>query len=213
LGYGELVGDQTLHVRADLQVQLIDPSQHRVIGKPVHRVDIPSKLTGGGAFVHDLRLPHMLHGRVVLPPSYGARLRHLDSSAVKRAPGVVKVVQDGAFLGVIAEQEHQAVLAMTALQAAAEWDEEPSLPDPQKLSQTLAGLPAQTINVRDDQIVVPASAIVIEASYSRPYQMHAAIGPSCAVALLDDGALTVWTHSQGVYPLRGALAELTGLNK
>ncbi|HEV8679325.1 MAG TPA: molybdopterin cofactor-binding domain-containing protein, partial [Stellaceae bacterium] len=98
IGYGELVGGELLHVHAAPQSQLVEPSRYRVIGKPVPRVDIPAKLAGGVAFVQDLRLPKMVHGRVLRPPSYAARLRQLDSAAVERLPGVLKLVRDGNYL-------------------------------------------------------------------------------------------------------------------
>ncbi len=210
-GYGELVGDQMLHVRAAPQAVLIEPARRRLIGKEVPRIDLPAKFTGGAAFIQDLRLPNMVHARVVLPQSYGAVLHQLDTAAVERLPGVVKIVRDGSWLGVIAEREYQAVVAMRALAAAAQWDGGKKLPDPAALFASLASLPAQTVPVRDGPAEMPSGLPVVEASYRRAYQMHGSIGPSCAVGLFDDGALTVWTHSQGVYPLRAALAELTGL--
>jgi nicotinate dehydrogenase subunit B len=211
LSYGELVGSQLLHVRAEPQSSLVDPAIRRWVGKPVPRVDIPAKLTGGAAFVQDLRLPKMVHGRVVRPPSYGASLRRVDGAAVERMPGVVKILRDGSYLAVIAEREYQAIAAKRALAAAAEWDEKPGLPDPGSLFDKLAAQPAQTVPVREGTGDMPPGVHVVEANYRRAYQMHGSIGPSCAVGLFEDGALTVWTHSQGVYPLRAALAELTGL--
>lgn len=211
LGYGELVGDRLLHAAAQPQSPLVAPGDHRLIGKDVRRVDIPAKVTGGAAYVHDLRLPKMVHGRIVLPPSYGARLTALDSSAVEHMPGVLKVVRDGSYLAVIAEREYQAIAAMRALAAAAQWDEKPALPEPGQFFAAFAALPAQNVPVHDEPAPMPPGARVVEAAYRRAYQMHGSIGPSCAVGLFADGALTVWTHSQGVYPLRTALAELTGL--
>ena len=211
LGYGELVTSELLHAPAAPQSPLIDPSRYRLIGKPVPRVDIPAKVTGGVAFVQDLRLPKMVHGRVVRPPSYGAILRQLDTSTIEHLPGVLKLVRDGSYLAVIAEGEYQAVVAMRALAAAAQWDEKPTLPDPADLFAAFAALPAQTIPVREGAAVMPAGTRIVEASYRRAYQMHGSIGPSCAVGLFENDQLTVWTHSQGVYPLRAAIAELTGL--
>ncbi|MGE5270022.1 MAG: molybdopterin cofactor-binding domain-containing protein, partial [Thiohalocapsa sp.] len=211
LGYGELVGDALLHVRAAPQSPLTDPARHRLIGKPVPRVDIPAKVTGGIAYVQDLRLPNMVHGRVVLPPAYGATLKRLDTGAAERLPGLLKIVHDGDYLGVIAEREQQAIAAMRALAAGAVWDTKPALPDPANLFENFAALPAQTVAVRDVPEPLPSGVRILEAAYRRAYQMHAAIGPSCAVGRFEDGALTVWTHSQGVFPLRAALARLTGL--
>src|SRR4029078_9384497 len=123
LGFGELVGDSLTRVRADGQSKLKDPVTYSVVGKAMPRVDIPARVTGGAAYVQDLRLPGMVHARVVRPPSYVARLRSVETSAVERMPGVLKVVRDGSFLAVIAEREYQAVKAMDALAMASHWDE------------------------------------------------------------------------------------------
>jgi nicotinate dehydrogenase subunit B len=211
LGYGELVGNDLLHVKAVPQPKFIPAKRRRLIGRDVPRVDLPAKVAGGAAFVQDLRLPHMVHGRVVLPPAYSARLRSVDIAAASRLPGVLKVVQDGSWLALVAKTEPQAIGAMAALAASATWDETPDLPDPARLFATLAALPPETVPVHDGPVDMPSGANVLEAAYRRAYQMHGAIGPSCAIGLFDGDALTVWTHSQGVYPLRGALAQLTGL--
>ena len=134
---GELVGDDVLHVRAQPSSKLTDPSSYTLIGKPVARVDIPAKVTGGIAYVHDLRLTDMVHARVVRPPGYGAHLLDVDVSKVEGLPGVLKVVRDGSFLGVIAEREYQAVTAMRALAQAARWSDTSALPDPASGAPTM----------------------------------------------------------------------------
>jgi CO/xanthine dehydrogenase Mo-binding subunit len=212
LGYGELVADHMLHVRANPHSDVLDPKRYRLVGKPVPRVDIPGKVTGGQAYVQDLRLPDMVHGRVVWPPSYGAKLRNIDTSVAEKLPGVLKVVRDGSCLAVIAEREYQAVVALQALQAVASWDETPSLPEQDKIFAGLERQPAQQVPVRNDPAAAfPPTARIVEARYRRAYQLHGSIGPSCAVGLFVNGALTVWTHSQGVYPLRNSLAQLVNL--
>ena len=211
LGFGELVGDNLTRVRADGQSKLKDPATYSVIGKPMARVDIPAKVTGGAAYVQDLRLPGMVHARVVRPPSYGARLRELQTAGVEKMPGVLKVVRDGSFVAVVAAHEFEAIQAMRALAAAARWDEPATLPDQADLYSYLQQLPADIIIDLDRQAGASPGARSIEASYRRPYQMHGAIGPSCAVGLFKDGTLTVWTHSQGVYPLRKSIAEMLRL--
>jgi len=211
LGFGELVVDGLTKVRADGQSKLKDPAAYSVIGKSMSRVDIPAKVTGGAAYVQDLRLPGMVHARVVRPPSYGARLRELQTAAVERMPGVLKVVRDGSFVAVVAAHEYEAIQAMRALAAAARWEERATLPDQAEFYAYLQKLPADVIVDLDRQAGVSPGARSFEASYRRPYQMHGAIGPSCAVALFKDGALTVWTHSQGVYPLRKSIAEMLRL--
>ena len=127
-GYGDLVAADMLHVQAQPKSKLKDPATFKVMGQPVPRVDIPAKVTGGAAYVQDMRLPGMVHARIVRPPSYGAQLTECDTSAVEKMPGVVKVVRDGNFLAVVAKKEFQAIKAMKALSAAAKWKETPSLP-------------------------------------------------------------------------------------
>jgi CO/xanthine dehydrogenase Mo-binding subunit len=215
IGYGELVAGGLLHVRAAPGSALLPIGDRKVVGKSLPRVDIPAKVTGGPAFVQDMRPPNMVHGRVVWPPSYGAVLKEADPEATARLPGVLKVVRDGSWLAVIAEREYQAIVAMRALAASAKWQETPSLPDPAHLFNTMAALPAEETPVRGDAIAMAdlagEGATIVEAGYRRTYQMHAPIGPSCALGLFEDGALTVWSHSQGVFPLRAALAGLTGI--
>ncbi|WP_342241079.1 xanthine dehydrogenase family protein molybdopterin-binding subunit [Inquilinus sp. OTU3971] len=210
--YGALAAGLSLHVQAQPESKLTDPAAFRVMGQPVPRIDIPAKVTGGEAYVQDLRLPGMLHGRIVRPPSTGARLTALDMGAVEALPGVVKVVRDGNFLAVVAEQEFQAVKAMRLLAAAAQWQEEANLPDQSRLPEVLLALPAKDFTILERYGATPSTpGRTLEARYSRPYLLHGSIGPSCAVAQQDrDGLLTVWTHTQGVYPDRKAIAEMLG---
>jgi nicotinate dehydrogenase subunit B len=208
LGYGELVAADMLHVQAQPKSRLKDPASFKVMGQAVPRVDIPAKVTGGAAYVQDMRLPGMVHARVVRPPSYGAQLTECDTSAVEKLPGVVKVIRDGNFLAVVARKEFQSIKAMNALSAAAKWKETAGLPKQDDLPGVLTSLPSQdsTIFERTDSSVVGQKTI--DATYTRPYQAHGSIGPSCAVAQFVDGAMTVWTHTQGVYPDRQGIAEM-----
>ena len=210
--YAELVTGDLLHVQAAPQSALRPPAQHRIVGKSMPRVDIPSKVTGGAAYVQDLRIDGMVHGRIVRAPAHAAVLASLDSSAVEKLPGVLKIVRDGRFLGVVCEREYQAVVAQRALARAARWDERASLPPHAALFQAVRAAPAQDFVILDrgTGAGAPGAARLFTATYERPYQMHASIGPSCAVARLADGRTTVWTHTQGVYPLRKALAQMLG---
>jgi nicotinate dehydrogenase subunit B len=207
IGYGALVEGQLLHARAAEKSTLI--RARKLMGQSVPRVDIPGKVTGAPAYVQDLRLPDMVHARVVRPPSYGARLKSIDTDAVAKMPGVIKLVRDGNFIGVIAAREWTAVQALRALRARSLWEEQGTLPA--DAHEKLRQLPARDTVIAGADSALPAGARTLEASYTRPYQLHGAIGPSCAVARYDDGKLTVWTHSQGVYPLRGALAQLLAM--
>jgi nicotinate dehydrogenase subunit B len=207
-GYRELVAGDLLHVQAQAKSRLKDPATFKVMGQAVPRVDIPAKVTGGAAYVQDMRLPGMVHARIVRPPGYGAQLVDCDTSAVEKMPGVVGVVRDGNFLAVVTEKEFQSVKAMRALSAAAKWKETASLPDQDDLLRVLTSLPSQdsVIFERNDASAVGQSTL--EATYVRPYQSHGSIGPSCAVAQLNGDTMTVWTHTQGVYPDRQAIAEM-----
>src|SRR5262249_10866169 len=161
----------------------------------------------GAAFVQDLRLPGMLHGRVARPPRYGSKLESVDEAKIKAMPGVVAVVRDGSFLGVGAQREEQAIKAVAPRPGSAQRAAGAELPDPARLYQQLMTLKTQDKVISEKDAPLPAGAKVVEATYHRPYQAHAAIAPSCAVAQIADGKLRVWTHSQGVYPLRVTLAR------
>ena len=214
MGYGELVGGIDLKQEATANVKPKPPNEHRWVGRSVPRRDIPKKFTGGAAYVQDIRLPGMVFGRVVRPPSPRAHLASFDEAAVKALPGVVAVVRDGDFLAVAAEREEQAIRARDALKRNAVWNETATLPEegPALYARMLeSAVPVQVVSEKDaGNAGVPAKKI--DATYTRPFQCHASLGPSCAVAQWTDGALTVWTHSQGVFPLRGDLAKVFDLD-
>ena len=207
--YGELARSLSLHVEAKPDAPRRQ-GPRRTVGREFARVDIPAKCTGGQAYVQDLRLPGMLHARVVRGRSEGERLRAPDVKAVEAAPGVVKVVQKGAFLAVVAERQWTAIQAMRALQKGG--SERAAPPLPADLQTNLLASRSEDETILDTtRTPGPAAAKRVKARYSRPWLLHGSIGPSCAVAQFQDGKLTVWTHTQGVYPQRAALAELTRL--
>jgi len=215
--YGELLVGHDLHLRADGKSAPRDPASHTIAGKNLARIDIPAKVSGGVAYVQDLRLPRMVHARVVRPPTPGAQLQGVDTAAVEKLPGVLKVVVDGRFLAVIADGEYRAIKASTALARAARWTTPATLPAAAArmgdAAALVRSLPSQDSTIYDGPGANAAVSKTLRAAYSRPFQLHGSIGPSCAVAQLVDGRYTIWTHSQGVYPLRDALAELLGAGK
>jgi CO/xanthine dehydrogenase Mo-binding subunit len=211
VGYGELAGQADLKREATAKAPPKPAAQHRIVGKSAPRIDIPAKMTGGAAFVQDVRLPGMVHGRVVRPPRYGAKLVSFDDAKVKAMPGVIAVVRDGSFLGVVARREEQAINARLVLIETAKWSGGSSLPDPAKLYDQLMSLHIEDRVINEKDAPVPAGAKVLEATYHRPYQAHAAIAPSCALAEFKASKLTVWTHSQGVFPLRATIARALGV--
>ncbi len=198
------------------------PQEYRIVGRPAERLDLRAKVTGVGVFVQDLQLPDMVHGRVVRPPNYSARLVSVDEGAVSRVPGILKVVRDGSFLGAIAEREEQAVQAMEILKGASSWESGEDLLPQEDLFDRLLSQPERAFLVVDGKrvserippIQMPADAEhQLAATYFRPFHMHASIGPSAAVARWEDDKLTFWSHSQGIYPLRSAIAHVLGLNE
>ena len=213
IGYGELVAGDVLHVQAQPQSKLKDPKAYSVVGRPVARVDIPAKVAGGVAYIQDMRMPGMVHARRVMPPSPKASIEQVDTSKVLALPGVLKVHRNGNFLAVIAEREYQAIVAMNALAAATTWKETETLPERVKIYDVLRSLPAKSDVILDRAATVPDGGKVLSASFKRPYQMHGSIGPSCAVALFKEDALTVWSHGQGMFPLQASVSELLGMPK
>jgi len=208
IAYGELVTDLDLNREATAKVAPKQPASHKIVGTSTPRRDIPAKVTGGLVYVQDVRIPGTLHGRVVRPPRYGSKLDSVDEAAASAMPGVVAVVRDGSFLGVIAEREEQAIKAREALRKSAKWTLGPELPDPARLFDVIKSLPSKDATIGVKQGSVPADARTFEAVYTKPYMSHGSIGPSCAVAEFKDDKLSVWTHSQGVFPLRAELVKL-----
>jgi nicotinate dehydrogenase subunit B len=186
------------------------PAQHWLVGTSVPRRDLRAKITGA-AYVHDLDLPGMVHGRALRPPSYSARLMAFDASAIRAMPGVVAVMVSGNFIGLCAEREEQAVSALRAARAAASWVEEPMLPSVTEVRDFLPTLPSvRSLVHRQGEAFVAGALRRIEANYSKPYIAHASIGPSCALARYDGGKLTIWSHTQGSHFLRGQIAKAIG---
>ena len=201
--YWDLAGEVSLAREAVGGVALKKSDKFTVVGKSMPRLDLPAKLSGA-AYVHDLELPGMLHARVLRPPTYGARLESIDMEKIRKLPGVVSVTVDGSFVGLCAAREEQAVKAIEAARSVARWSKGPALPAVVDLTK----LESKTLSVLKQGEDKPKT---LEASYSRPYLAHASIGPSCAVAWLRDGKLTVWSHAQGPFQLRGQIARVLGL--
>jgi len=214
VSYWDLATDDLLAREATAEIAPKPASQHTVIGTPAPRRDIPAKVSGAPVFVHDLDLPGMLHGRIARPPSYDARLVELDEAEVRSLPGVVALVRDGSFVGVIAAREEQALRALARIKRLARWEEKTVLPettDPRFLLQEVTE--DEVISEKRDAAAAARAAKTLEAEYTRPYIAHGALGPSCAVAQFENGRYKVWTHSQGIYPLRNDLAGVLAMDK
>jgi nicotinate dehydrogenase subunit B len=183
----------------------------RVAGQAVPRIDVRDIILGHPFFVHDLRMPGMLHGRVVRPPYSHARLLQVGTCQDR-----ARIVRDGSFLGVLAAREEHAVKARTQLMKTTTWERSARLPLPQDVSRFLLTAPSTRDRLADDHFPRDHEAVegVVRshrATYSRPFLAHASIGPSCAVARWEDGQLEVWCASQGAYELRSVLARCFSL--
>jgi nicotinate dehydrogenase subunit B len=181
-------------------------AQWSVAGRSAPRIDIPDKVTGRPRFLHDLLLPGMLFGRVVRPPAVAAELQAVGQADLPA--GVIDVGTDGSFLGVVAETDAAARAAARRLGHAARWKVRDSLPDEDDLRSFLLGEPAETsvIARRRDPAAAARATRTLTAEFSRPFLAHASMAPSCAIAQVQDGTVTVWTHSQGIFALHRALA-------
>jgi CO/xanthine dehydrogenase Mo-binding subunit len=213
LTYGQIAQSGLLRRPATARAAPKPPAAHRIVGTPVPRLDIPGKILGAPMYVQDLRLPGMVFGRSVRPPGPRARLERADIAAIERLPGVIAVVRDGSFLGVVAAREEQAIAAAGALRQGATWTEAAALPEAGKIHAWLKAQPSegQVVNEKRDA-AAPSVARRLAATYTKGYVAHASVGPSCAVAEMKGGALRLWTHSQGVYPLRNDLAGVLKLD-
>jgi CO/xanthine dehydrogenase Mo-binding subunit len=212
VGFGALIGgsrfDRTVSGRAPVKAI----AGYKIVGQSVPRADIPGKMTGTHVYVHDVKVPGMLHGRVVRPPRVGATLASLDERSVANLPGVVRVVRKGTFIGVVAEREEQAVRAAKAL--TVRWSSTPVLPEQ---SQLYSRFKAQATGERrvaetgDVETALRSASRVVRATYRWPFQLHASIGPSCSVADVRDGKATVWSATQGAHQLCAPIAALLGM--
>ena len=209
--YGQLAGSVDLRVIAKPTVQVKAAAARRLTGASMARLDLPDKVAGRPRFIHDLRLPAQMFGRVVRPPSPGARLVALDTNALAGQP--VTVVRDGSFLGLIGADEACVGRLVEELRAASSWDEVDTLPDENDLDSYLRRGPHETIEVLAEPGESTPTDRALSASYARPFTAHASIAPSCGVAWWKgDGELAVWTHSQGISPLRTAIATVLDLD-
>ena len=212
--YGELIGDKNFNTNITVNVTPMPVSDLRFVGKSVPRIDIPEKATGKYMYVQDVRVPGMLHGRVVRPPTVDSTLVGVDTTP--RGEGVVAVVVKDNFIGVVAEKEWQAINAAQALKP--QWSLNP-LPAQSDLYNSLVASASDTTRILVQTLLdggsveeaVAESPVQMSATYNWPYQIHGPIGPPCAVADVQPGGATVWSGCQGVFSLRAAIAGMINL--
>lgn len=213
VAYAELIGDREFRLKVDKSAPLKDPATYSVVGASIKRVDIPAKVTGEFTYMQDFRLPGMLHGRVVRPPAMGATLVSVDESSVAGIKGLVRVVREGSFLGVVAESEWAAVKAARALKAT--WTAWEGLPEMDRLYQVVRATPVakdeETLKRGDAVGALGNAAKKLSATYEFGIHLHGSIGPSCAVADFSEGQLMLWSASQATHWLRRELAAMLGM--
>lgn len=214
--YGELVGGKMFSLKLDhaKPAKAKDPKDYKFVGKPVPRGEIPGIVTGQFTYMQDFRVPGMLHGRVVRPPAVGSKLESVDEGSLKGIAGIVRVVREGNFLGIVAKNEWAAIKAAMTIKAT--WSKWEGLPDQARLfehvRQTKVVEDQVTSNIGDTKAAFGRpGAGKIEATYDFAINLHGSIGPSCAVADFKDGKLTSWTASQATHDLRKQLAQMFAL--
>jgi CO/xanthine dehydrogenase Mo-binding subunit len=197
-----LLANQQLTANIPENVTLKPKDQYQWVGRPVPHPDLEKIVGGEAIYIQDMRLPDMVHARVVRPPGYGAKLEE-RAPEIAEMPGVLKIVEDGSFLAVIAEGEYEAIQAAEALRKGSRWQSGNSLPEVSNWSDFM---------IREGGAAgPPPGRSTHRAVYTKPYIMHASIGPSCAIAKYEAGKLHIWCHSQGVYNLRSTISDMTGL--
>ncbi len=214
---------EAFDIDVDESIATKPAASFRVVGQFASARGIENLVGGTGNFVQDMVLPDMLHARPVRPPHYHAQLDALDETVVTRLESEgVTVIRDGSYLAVAAEDEYAAIRAAERLGNAAQWDAGPGLAegdvfdrlvnDPRQSFEVVKGKPL-TGPVPELADPPKAAIATITARYERPYHMHGSIGPSAAMAVCDDeGKLTIWSHSQGIYLLRAAMADGLGMS-
>jgi nicotinate dehydrogenase subunit B len=214
LDYWQLVAVGSIEIEEDDVKRFVPPSRYETVGRSEQRLDIPAKVFAEASYLQDMRLPGMVHARIVRPPAERARLTGFDSTAVEDMPGVLRVVRDGSFVGVIAEREGQAGQAAEALRRSLDWQVPGDLPPAGDIHGWLKAAASRPEVVAERKLASPVGTRTrtVSATYQRPYQAHASISPSAAIAEYRDGGLTVWSHAQGMYPLRRAISHVLGLD-
>jgi nicotinate dehydrogenase subunit B len=211
--YGALVGGKKFNLSVSATAKRKPPREWTVLGTSVPRIEMPALLTGRFEYVHNVRLPGMLHGRVVRPPSVGAAFVSVDESSVRNMPGVVKVVVKNNFVGVVAEKPWQALQA--AGQLKVEWKPGVKLPLQNTFFEYLRNQkPTRDTTHVDSHDVdekIAQSARILKATYYHPYQMHGSVGSSCAVADVQDDKATIWSASQAVSAQKATVSMVLGL--
>jgi nicotinate dehydrogenase subunit B len=225
VSYGELIGGKQFNVKITAtgtgwdmkvapEVRAKDVKDYKIVGTSQKRIELPPKLTGEFTYVYDVRIPGMLHGRVVRPPTITSKPANVDESSVKNIPGLVKVVQEGSFLGVVCQTEWAAIQAAKALKVS--WSQ-PATKMPANADEVFTYIKNTkslrdqvTVNKGNPDAALPQASKTYAATYRWPFQLHGMMGPSCSVADVGKDQATIYTGTQGSFETRKAVADLLG---
>jgi nicotinate dehydrogenase subunit B len=212
VSYGELIGGKHFEITLNPAAKRRRPSKWKVLGKPIPPMDRTALMTGSFEFVHNVQAPGMVHGRVVRPPEIGAAVASVDEESVKHIPGLIRVVVRKNFIGVVAEKQWQAAQAAKTLKV--NWKPGSGLPQQRDFYDYLrkqTSRDVMVVNSKDVDDKLKSASQVLKAAYLHPYQAHASIGSSCAVADVKSDRATIWSATQSVYPTQHGVSTLTGL--
>jgi CO/xanthine dehydrogenase Mo-binding subunit len=228
VSYADLIGDKQFNITINAKTTpdgglvpfttalsgpatLKDPSTYRIVGKPMPRVDIPPKVTGEFTFMQDVRVPNMLHGRVIRPAGVHSKLIGIGGFSPP-VPGA-QVVTQGDFVGVVAEREWDAINAANALQVA--WSDWNGLPNMEDVESAIRSTPpAETRSVKeagDFSGAMADAATTLNVTYTNPFEMHGSIGPSCAVADVQGDKATIWSGTQDPHGTKTSVGKILGI--
>jgi CO/xanthine dehydrogenase Mo-binding subunit len=212
LAYAALIGNQKFERKMSGTAKPKSADKLTIIGKPIPRVELPGKIFGTHVYIQNLRLPGMLHGRVVRPPMPDAVLASVDEASVKHLPGKARVVVKRNFVGVVAAREEHAIAAARALKV--QWKAAATLPAMDQMPAVTRGTKSTErvlASNGDVETALAGAAKTIKAEYYVPHQMHASIGPSCALAQVTAGDATLWSPTQSSFNLRDSVAKMLGM--
>lgn len=210
ISIGDLLEGKQVQGKVTTPTTILAKTERKIVGQPVIRKDIENMVVGKQHFIHDLRFEGMVHARIIRPQSYTAELLSVDNTEFD-ANGLLKLIRIGNFLGVISEEEYQAIQLARAIGKVANWKVGDALPTGQGMEEHILSLPSEPDPAVEKGLGkngINGAKVTHEASYFKPYLMHAANGPSCALAIFQNGKMTIWSHSQGIHPLRSAISQL-----
>lgn len=216
LSFAEVLEGRQIEDEVPLTLRLKPKTEYQYVGKAVPRSDLGAMVQGKPLYIHDLDFPEMAHAGVLRPKNYQSKLLAFDEAAFRNeAQGVLQIVRNGDFLGVITERVYQAERAVQLLEKHSQWSKPAIFPRQQELPAYIKKIAKEPEVVHGKEAAIdPASAeISLKANYFKPYTMHAAMGPACAIGRYDGEVLHIWSHSQGIYPMRQALAAMLGMEE